>query len=70
MRERHRHNFGDVLKALRHVSRDLDDIKADLAEIATLLRPLNSRTFYLLLVLIIAVCALAGIRLVLPPAPA
>jgi len=64
----HRHKFRNDLDALRHVSRDLDDIKADLAEIATLLRQLNSRTFYLLLVLVVAVCALAGVRLALPAA--
>jgi len=66
----HRHDFERKLDALTHLCRDHDTIIKELSEIATLLRQLNSRIFYLLLILILAVCALAGVRLVLPPAPA
>jgi len=65
---RHKHDFDRDIDALKHICRDLDDIAKDITEMATLLRQLNSRVFYLLLVLIIAVCTLAGVRLVLPTA--
>jgi len=67
---KHKHDFQRKLTALQHLCEDHDTIIKELSEIATLLRQLNSRIFYLLLILILAVCALAGVRLVLPPAPA
>jgi len=66
----HRHDFERKLDALTHLCRDHDVMIDKLTELVTLTRQLNHRIFYLLLVLVVAVCALAGVRLLLPPAPA
>jgi len=63
---KHKHEFQRKLTALQHLCEDHDAIIDKLTELVTLTRQLNHRIFYLLLVLIVAVCALAGVRLVLP----